>query len=1431
MATIFSSEVFACQLEEVCVEVIVEDESNCLITTDLGAIDPRTGNICFIPETAGTYNMTVIATDDCGAADTATISIEVQSNHAPEITGLADSSIYLCKPQLVCLPVQVFDPDDNLFEVTSSRGTYSGGQVCFVPYSAGTYSITLTAVDECGASATKTATVTVRTDQDIDLVCPGDTTIFLCEPQTLCFPIQGVPAGAAVKVGGIATYWDAEQQAVCFFSDCCLENKVSVTVTTACGSYTCSFNVSVQTNSRPLVLFPKDTAVLQCEFSEIAIPVGVSDIDGNIRTIEVSGGTYDAYRHEVRLLPDAIGEYVVILTATDSCGLAGTDEIRVSVELNQPPVISYTPLDTVYRQCAPAEICVPVEISDVDGNITNVNVVGGRFDAETESICILPGGFGTFCATLTVTDVCGLTASQQVCIEVAEGAYVEITCNENPDPGQDLCEPSTVCFPVAITGDDFEVSATYGEWVDGQLCFMADTSGTYVSEIIASSQCNADTCTITVPITVLEPLSIVCPGNDVQFLCGPTTLCYDFNYKPASAEVTVSAPAYLSGGQVCVPVSQAGTQTITMTVANHCGQQQCSFDVTTTFNAAPVVSLGPDVSLTKCVLEEICVPLSVTDADGNVVLVTSDVGEVRDANSTVCFRPTDYGQTRILVTALDECGASDVDTVLVNYTEGSHASILCPDGTQYASLCGADTVCILAPVTPVDAIVRVLPSGIYKPQTGEVCIYVTEGGTRQIRVIADGFCSSDTCDFNLEVEMAQPPVITCPEPIDTLLCLAETDTLVVPVTITGTGVQVTVKPTGSYSVGSLRLPIAEPGEYDFVIIAYGTCGADTCDLAVDVTADQIPQLFLPAEMTFERCPDDIDQICLDGIFATDVESDVVVTMTGGPGTFTQVRPDTGNICFVPETFGAIEFSFQADDGCHIINGTFKVNIVMKADCDVCARFEIDGGDPTPVGLRKEVVIRAETNDEIAGFSLYISYDASALSFQSATMAGGVGEKWEYFTWNLDNDACGGACPSGIVRFVGIADRNNGAAHPPDSAYTPNGDFIFVEFQVANDQNLGDVFIPINFVWYACGDNAVSDRSGALLYLDSRIFDAEGVLIWDELDDVNYPESSRQNYVGALDECISSDGKVQAVRCIEFLNGGIKVIHPDEIDDRGDVNLNTLAYEIADAVLFTNYFIHGLNAFKINIAGQIAATDVNADGLTLTVADLTYLIRVVIGDADPIPKTTPYVEWALVYSDVESQTMTVSTETAGNLGAAYLIYELPTGMTIGAPRATSAASDFEVIYNVEGGKLRVLMYDIGNAVVESGRHSIIEIPVQGSGEPRLVHSELVDYSGRPYLSSVSANLPADFALMQNYPNPFNPTTTIRFALPQAASWSLRVYNINGALVWETNGYNETGTVDVVWDGRGQNGRQAASGVYLYRLDSGAYNATRKMVLLK
>jgi len=92
-----------------------------------------------------------------------------------------------------------------------------------------------------------------------------------------------------------------------------------------------------------------------------------------------------------------------------------------------------------------------------------------------------------------------------------------------------------------------------------------------------------------------------------------------------------------------------------------------------------------------------------------------------------------------------------------------------------------------------------------------------------------------------------------------------------------------------------------------------------------------------------------------------------------------------------------------------------------------------------------------------------------------------------------------------------------------------------------------------------------------------------------------------------------------------------------------------------------------------------------------------------------------------------------------------------------------------------------------------------------------------------------NFPQGFALMQNYPNPFNPSTTIQFTIPVGTygRTSLRVYDVLGREVATlVNEHKTPGRYEVEW-----NTEDAASGVYLYRLEAGNYFETRKMILLR
>jgi xylose isomerase len=92
----------------------------------------------------------------------------------------------------------------------------------------------------------------------------------------------------------------------------------------------------------------------------------------------------------------------------------------------------------------------------------------------------------------------------------------------------------------------------------------------------------------------------------------------------------------------------------------------------------------------------------------------------------------------------------------------------------------------------------------------------------------------------------------------------------------------------------------------------------------------------------------------------------------------------------------------------------------------------------------------------------------------------------------------------------------------------------------------------------------------------------------------------------------------------------------------------------------------------------------------------------------------------------------------------------------------------------------------------------------------------------------------FRLLTNYPNPFNAATVIRFALTTTADVELEVFNLAGQQVATlVEGTQEAGTYAIHWDGRDDNGRQLASGVYLYRLRTGDGQQveTRKLVIIR
>lgn len=129
---------------------------------------------------------------------------------------------------------------------------------------------------------------------------------------------------------------------------------------------------------------------------------------------------------------------------------------------------------------------------------------------------------------------------------------------------------------------------------------------------------------------------------------------------------------------------------------------------------------------------------------------------------------------------------------------------------------------------------------------------------------------------------------------------------------------------------------------------------------------------------------------------------------------------------------------------------------------------------------------------------------------------------------------------------------------------------------------------------------------------------------------------------------------------------------------------------------------------------------------------------------------------------------------------------------------------------------VLHHDVGNTLAKS----ITPIFVVGDIKE---NEELVDEI---------AALPKTFELFQNYPNPFNPTTTLSFALPEASSVNLKIFNTTGQLVRTLiSSEMPAGLHNITWNATDDNGVRVASGMYLYVLRAGQHAAQRKLLLMK
>ena len=93
-------------------------------------------------------------------------------------------------------------------------------------------------------------------------------------------------------------------------------------------------------------------------------------------------------------------------------------------------------------------------------------------------------------------------------------------------------------------------------------------------------------------------------------------------------------------------------------------------------------------------------------------------------------------------------------------------------------------------------------------------------------------------------------------------------------------------------------------------------------------------------------------------------------------------------------------------------------------------------------------------------------------------------------------------------------------------------------------------------------------------------------------------------------------------------------------------------------------------------------------------------------------------------------------------------------------------------------------------------------------------------------------PDVFYLYQNYPNPFNPSTIISYNLPIDSHVNIAIFDVLGRKVKTlTDQYMKVGKNLIQWNGVNDQGKLVAGGVYIYKIQSGDYKESKKMILVK
>ncbi len=252
------------------------------------------------------------------------------------------------------------------------------------------------------------------------------------------------------------------------------------------------------------------------------------------------------------------------------------------------------------------------------------------------------------------------------------------------------------------------------------------------------------------------------------------------------------------------------------------------------------------------------------------------------------------------------------------------------------------------------------------------------------------------------------------------------------------------------------------------------------------------------------------------------------------------------------------------------------------------------------------------DDTVTSFDLTIAFQPDALEFIEVQSWARDLRYQQLNPADLDNSA-----NTGFLQISG---------YPIPACRDSTGKTYLAEIQflLSNSREFNCKALPIRFAWIECGDNTLVLKDGEQISAE-RVFDFN----WDGDHENDHDEITGNDcnvdwfahYTGICDLCdsMATEGGTQPG---VFWNGVVDIACGGITEWPGDINQNGIDIEYADVESFTSGLLSEFDRTVLPDSVFARVTDTNIDCAVASVADLVYMVRMIMGDAIPLNKLAP-----------------------------------------------------------------------------------------------------------------------------------------------------------------------------------------------------------------